>query len=119
MGNKDYSRNQRVAFLVQKELAKIILTSVSDPRVQMVTLSEIKLSKDLKHAHVYVSVMAEEDGLTVIEVLNHASSFIRRQLAANLNLRATPKLNFIYDETCVRAARINQKINDLSPTSES
>ncbi|MBP78565.1 MAG: ribosome-binding factor A [Deltaproteobacteria bacterium] len=126
------SRGQRVADQIQRELATLIQLEVRDPRVGMVSITGIDLSRDLAHAKVFVTVLdtvtnngaianlatAEEDDLDSLQVrdnveaLNKAAGFLRSQLSKRLALRAVPKLRFFYDASIENGQRLSGLIDD-------
>ena len=98
---KDYARELRVADFIRDELAEIIRKDMRDPRVGMVSVNEVTVSKDLSYADVYVSSWQtqEPDQRTeFIAVLGKAAGFFRSELARKHRMRTTPKLRFHYDE---------------------
>jgi ribosome-binding factor A len=109
---REHSRGQRISDLVQRELSLIVQREMRDPRVGMVTINEVKVSKDLSYANVYVTFMElEKDSVAQgLDALNHASGYLRSQLSAVLNTRTTPKLRFFYDETVVGGREISDLI---------
>ena len=110
---REHSRGQRISDLVQRELSLIIQKEMRDPRVGMVTINEVKVSRDLSYANVYVTFMGLEDDAVVesLDALNHAGGYLRSQLSATLNTRTTPKLRFFYDETVVGGREISNLID--------
>lgn len=116
---KNYSRTQRVADVVHRILARVIREDFKDPRVGMITLSEVEVTPDLKLAKVYVSVLEEAKVAETIKVLNDAAGFFRSQLADSLHLRVIPKPHFIYDDSVVRATRIDRLIRESGDSEES
>ena len=126
------SRGQRVADQIHRELATLIQLEVRDPRVGMVSITGIDLSRDLAHAKVFVTVLdtvtnngaianlatAEEDDLDSLQVrdnveaLNKAAGFLRSQLSKRLALRAVPKLRFFYDASIENGQRLSGLIDD-------
>lgn len=110
---KDFSRTRRVAEQIQRELAMLIQREIKDPRLGMVTVSGVDVTKDLSIAKVYVSVLNEtQDIEQSLEVLNHAAGFLRHALGQNLVLRAVPHLQFLYDDTIARGNALSSLIND-------
>lgn len=111
----DYPRSRRVADQVQRELAGLIRDEVRDPRVGSVTVSEVKVSRDLAHAEVYVTGlgMVEAESRAMVEALNGAAGFLRRQLARQMRLRTVPALKFHYDPVFDQGARLNRLIDDV------
>jgi ribosome-binding factor A len=87
----------------------IIAGEVEDPKIGFVTVTEAKLTPDLRNAKVYVSVLGTEDEVKEsMAALKHAAGFIRHQLGAVLRMKRTPELHFVYDDTDMRAARIEE-----------
>ena len=109
---KEYSRADRIAELIQRELAFLMQREVKDPRVKMVTVSAVKVSRDLSHAKVYISqIAAKEDVEKTVAVLNKASSFLRTALAQRVKLRITPHLHFVYDKSIAEGGRLSSLID--------
>ena len=99
----DYSRTDRIAEQIKRELAELIRTKVKDPRVGMISIMDVKVTKDLKLAKVYFDTLQEEMAQESETGLNRAAGFLRRELARTLSLRTTPELKFFYDDTEVKA----------------
>ena len=123
-------RQQRVADLVQRELAVLIQLEVNDPRVGMVSVTGVDVSRDLSYADVYVTVLnsrggqdddrvgaepaGELDKLEIednVKALNKAAGYLRSLLARRLKLRTTPKLRFHYDGTISRGNKLSSLID--------
>lgn len=103
-------RTDRVSDLIRAELADIIRRDLSDPRVQLVTVSSVDASPDLRHARVLVSALGgDAEREAALAALQRAASFVRRQLGRRLKLRATPELDFALDH----GAEYSQQISDL------
>ena len=99
---KEYSRSQRMAEQVRRELADLVREEIKDPRVHWVSFTAVKLSKDLSHAVVYVTVMNDEDREQTLQALNNAAGFLRRQLSHRIRSRIVPHLKFIHDDSIER-----------------
>jgi len=109
---RDYQRSDRVGDQMQRELAELIRLEVKDPRVGMVTLSGVEVSRDLAHAKVYFTQLGGEDkGLEAEQGLNHAAGYLRHALGTRMRLRSVPQLRFIYDDTPERGARLSALID--------
>jgi len=108
---KEYSRGSRVANLVAQELAVLIQQELKDPRLGMVTISDVKVSRDLGIADVYFTVLPEDKSEESQQILDGAGGYLRTQLAKRLSLRTTPKLRFHYDETTIRGAQLTRAID--------
>lgn len=107
------SRVARVADFVRDELANIIRTEVRDPRVTLVSVNDVKVSKDLSYADVYVSAYgkdSEEDQAELLSVLNGAAGFMRTLLAKRHSMRTTPKPRFHYDALVVEGPKLDSLI---------
>jgi ribosome-binding factor A len=103
-------RSDRVADEVRKELSQLIFREVKDPRIKLVSVTEVQITSDLRRAVVRISALGEEqDRLAAVEALRHARGFLRTELAHRLRLRVTPELVFELD----RGAEHSQKISDL------
>jgi ribosome-binding factor A len=116
-------RSDRLADVVHRALAEIVQHHLRDPRVGFVTLTGVKLSPDLRHARVYVSqVVADADVQSSLDALNHATPFLRRELARRARLRFTPRLRFYEDSGVRRGVRVeellDQVTDDLHPPGE-
>ncbi|HVG20460.1 MAG TPA: 30S ribosome-binding factor RbfA [Blastocatellia bacterium] len=106
-------RPERLAEQIKEEVSLIIAGEVEDPRVGFVTVTEARVSPDLKHAKIYVSVLGtEKEVKESLAALKHASGFIRTQLGATLRMKRTPELHFVYDETTETAARIEELLSE-------
>ena len=109
---KDYSRTQRIADQIQRELAVLIETEVKDPRVGRITITDVEVTRDYSHAKIYYTTLGnEEDRVAIEEGLKHASGFLRSQLASRIRLRVIPQLHFIYDESVERGLYLSQLID--------
>lgn len=105
-------RAERLAEQIREELSLIIAGEVEDPKVGFVTVTEAKVSADLRTAKVYVSVLGTEDEVKEsMAALKHAAGFIRNQLGIVLRMKRTPDLHFVYDDTDLRAARIEELLS--------
>jgi len=97
---KEFSRRERVADALQRELAEVIRDELRDARVRLVNITAVEPSRDLAIAKVFVSFVSLDNDAQLLEgiaVLNGAAGFLRTQLAKRMQLRTTPRLQFIYD----------------------
>lgn len=112
---KEFSRGRRVADHIQRELATLIQREIKDPRIGMVTISDVKVSRDLAYADVYFTListdMSPTNRVESEEVLNSAAGFLRSLLAKSLSTRITPRLRFHFDVTIENGARMDQAIH--------
>ena len=110
---KEYSRTSRVAQQVQKELARILQQEVKDPRIGMVTISGVDITRDLAYAKVFVTFLTigEQTNEESLEGLNAASGYIRRLLGKAMQLRIVPEVRFCFDETLTEGLRISELVS--------
>lgn len=109
---REFSRGRRVGDQIQQELARLIQFEINDPRVGMVTINDVKVSRDLAYADVYFTMMGEGDPAETEVALGHAAGFLRTRLSKMLATRTTPRLRFHYDSTIETGARLNEAINE-------
>ena len=104
-------RLARVEEAIREVIADAVAGDIKDPRVGFVTVTDVRTSPDLRHAHVHVSVLGDEDQREAsIEGLRSAHGFLQRQIAAQLRLKRTPTLQFHDDQTTDNAMRIESLI---------
>jgi ribosome-binding factor A len=101
-----HRRPQRVAEQIRDDLARLLREELRDPEVGFVTLTDVVLSPDLRHARVYVSVLGDEE--RVLEALARARSFLRHGLARAGRLRYTPELRFEIDRSATTGQRVDR-----------
>lgn len=112
---REFKRTDRVADQLQKELAVLIQREVKDPRLGMVTVSGVKVSRDLGYADVYITLLGENDAETIkanLGILRRAAGFLRGQIGRRIKLRHVPELRFHYDESVVRGQRLSSLIDE-------
>ena len=111
------SRDLKVADFIRDELAQIIRMEMRDPRVgSFVSVTDVKVSKDLSYAEVYVSSLQTNDETSrteLIAVLNSAAGFLRSKLATRHKMRTTPKPRFHYDDLVEEGPRLEKLIADV------
>jgi ribosome-binding factor A len=111
---REFGRTERVADYLRQELARLLQTEVRDPRIGMVSVNEVEVSRDLAHAKVFVTFMEREsemDARDALDVLNHAAGFLRTELSRDARMRTVPRLRFVYDTGVVRGRRISDLID--------
>lgn len=109
---KDYPRSRRIAEQVQRELSDIIRLELKDPRVGMITLTDVEVTPDNAHARVYFTLLGEASRIEEAAAgLQHAAGYLRSQLAHRLKLRVVPQLHFKYDASVERGIRVSQLID--------
>ena len=115
-------RTERVADLIRRELADVLMNRMRDPRLGFVSITGVEVTGDLSHATVYLSSLDGVEGREqVVRVLSRAVPFLRHELAPRLGLREVPTLRFLYDESIERGARIEdllRRIKDGEPPAD-
>ncbi|MBT7167660.1 MAG: 30S ribosome-binding factor RbfA [Porticoccaceae bacterium] len=111
---REFTRAERVSDAVQQELAVLIRDEVRDPRVGMVSVTDVDVSRDLAYAKIHVTFVGDHSQKEIDEAmaaLNGASGYLRKLLAGSIKLRITPKLNFVFDESGRRGQHLTALID--------
>ena len=110
---KEYSRTSRVSQQVQKELARILQQEVKDPRIGMVTISGVDITRDLAYAKVFVTFLTigDQTNEESLEGLNSAAGYVRRLLGKAMRLRIVPEVRFCFDETLTEGLRLSELVS--------
>ena len=112
---QEFSRTQRVGGQIQRELAQIIQQELRDPRLGLITLSAVEMSKDMSHAKVFITVMnPEQDVDETLKLLKKASGFLRRALGKRMMLRVIPELHFAYDSSLDEGMRVSALLDTVA-----
>lgn len=106
-------RKSRVAELLRQAISDIVVLRIKDPRVQGITITEVRMSADLKSATVYFSSLADGKAESHQKGLENAGGFIRRQLRRELDLKYIPELSFFYDTSFDNFSRINKLLKEV------
>ena len=115
----DYNRADKLAGALKKRISEIIQTQLKDPRIGFVTVTEVKVSKDLKHVKVFFSVLGDEkEKKSAIIGLEHATGFIRCLVAQEMMLRLVPEIVFKFDETYEYGQHINELLERIKREEE-
>ncbi|MDR0288363.1 MAG: 30S ribosome-binding factor RbfA [Clostridiales bacterium] len=106
-------RTVRIAAEMKKVLSEFLLHGIKDPRLPLMTsITDVKVTRDLKYAKVYVSVLGDKAIKdNAMEALKSASGYLRSELGKQIKMRYMPELNFYLDESIERGVRINDLIN--------
>jgi len=107
---KEFSRSQRMAEQIRRELSQLIRDEIKDPRVSWVSVTSVKCSKDLAHAVVYFSQLQSDDVEETTQALNRAAGFLRRQLSSIIRSRIVPTIKFVHDNSLERGADMDALI---------
>lgn len=111
---KQYSRTQRIGDQIQRELAILIPQEVKDPRLGLITITGVDVSRDIGHAKVFITVMGENSADKINEnlmVLKDTAGYLRMLLGKAMKLRSVPVLHFHYDESITRGAHLSALID--------
>lgn len=113
-------KRERIADRIQEILSEVLMFEVSDPRLSFVTVTDVKIDKELAHASVYVSAIGG-DQEEVMAGLERAQGFLRRQVSQRIQLRNAPQVHFHWDPTIENAERINNLLDglDIPPETKS
>jgi len=109
---KDYSRSERISSQIHRELTGLVKYSLKDPRIGDPSILEVKVSRDLSVAKVYFSLLETENSKVVQQALNNSAGFLHRELGKMLQIRMIPQLRFYYDDTDVKAQKMDSLINE-------
>ena len=116
---KPYPRSERVGIKIQALISELIRKKVQDPRVELATISSVKVTSDLRIAYVYFSVFGGEERIKeATEGLHSCHGFIKRQVASQLGLRYMPELKFLHDESFDHGSRIDELLRSVSKESD-
>ncbi len=108
---KEFPRSRRVGEQIHRVLSELIRSEIKDPRLSTVSLTEVKVSRDLSHAWVYFTLLdPDEDAGRALPALQGAGGFLRGQLGRILKIRHTPELHFKHDDTGERGAKMDALI---------
>ena len=109
---KTFSRSDRVSEQIKRELAELIRLELKDPRVRLVTLTDVDITPDYAHAKVFYTSLAGADHQKEIAAgLLRASSFLRRELGKRISIHHLPELHFVYDTSVERGTYLSQLID--------
>lgn len=116
--SNDFKRTDRIAEMMQRKLAQIIQQEIKDPRLpSLITISAVKVARDLGHAKVYFTVFNDNPAETAT-ILNTAASYLRSVLARTVTLRTVPQLHFIHDESIEYGKRLSRLIDEVNDTKD-
>jgi ribosome-binding factor A len=110
---REFTRSDRVSDAIQRILGQVIAQEIRDPRIGLVNINAVTVTRDMAYAKIYVTFVGSEneaDSLAAASVLNKASGFLRGFIAKELIMRSVPKLQFIYDKTAIRGQELSYLI---------
>jgi ribosome-binding factor A len=109
---RDFPRSRRIAEQIQRELSDIIRLELKDPRVGMITITDVEMTVDNAHAKVFFTVLGQQPRIDEAAAgLQHAAGYLRSQLAQRIKIRVVPQLHFEYDASIERGIRLSQLID--------
>ncbi|ACA87824.1 MULTISPECIES: 30S ribosome-binding factor RbfA [Shewanella] len=112
---REFSRTRRIAQQLQQELAQVLQRDIKDPRIGMVTVNDVEVSRDLSYAKVFVTFFEEDSKLVEekLEALTTASGYVRSLVAGRMKLRVMPELRFVYDASLVEGMRMSNLVTRI------
>jgi ribosome-binding factor A len=117
---KSFSRKERVSEQIRRELAELIRTELKDPRVGMISITDVEVTADYAHAKVFFSSMSGSENLAEIMTgLEKSSGFLRRELGKRISIHTTPQLHFVFDQSLERGADLSKLIQEAVAISTS
>lgn len=111
---KGFSRADRIAEQIQRELAELVRTGLKDPRVGWITITAVQVTRDYSHAKVFYTVMDEKTREVSQEALEHSAGYLRSELGRSIKMFTTPQLHFVYDESVSRGMHMTSLINQVA-----
>ena len=109
---RDFPRSRRIAEQIQRELSDIIRVELKDPRVGMITITDVEMTPDNAHAKVFFTVLGQQSRIDeAASGLQHAAGYLRSELAQRMKIRVVPQLHFEYDASVERGIRLSQLID--------
>ena len=112
-------RQRQVAKRIRFELSDLLLREAKDPRLALITITDVTVDRDLAYAEIYVGAMGAQDRQhEVMDALQHAQGFLRREIGARVRLRRTPELRFRWDPSLEHGERISQLLDMLKEEEE-
>jgi ribosome-binding factor A len=112
-------RTERIAETLREEIAQIVGYELEDPRLTMITVTDVRVAADLRDASVYVTVQGDEhEHNLALRALQHAAPYVRRRVGFSLNLRHTPVLHFVRDTVEEKAERIDALLEGIGKDEE-
>lgn len=107
-------RPERVADILREEISQIVGYELEDPRLTMVTVTDVRMSENLRDANVFVTVAGdEEEHRLALAALRHAAPYVRKQLGLSLNLPRTPEIHFLRDSVEEKGERVDQLLQKI------
>ncbi len=113
---REFSRNQRMAEQIRRDLSEIIRDELKDPRMGFLSLTEVRLTKDLSQALVFASILEQDKQQETMDTLHRAAGFLRSSLAERMRARTVPVIKFIHDDSLQKGAEMEALIQKALAT---
>ncbi|MFN2435829.1 MAG: 30S ribosome-binding factor RbfA [Desulfotignum sp.] len=111
---KPYTRAERISMKIHQAITELLTKKISDPRIEMATISQVKMTKDLRLASVYVTVFGDENRIAdTLAGFKNSKGFIKKHIAPQLGLKYMPELRFFHDDSFDKAARMDALIESV------
>jgi ribosome-binding factor A len=108
---KPYTRAERISSKIHQAITQLLTKKISDPRIEMATISQVKMSADLRLASVYVTAFGDEEKIAeTLAGFKKSKGFIKKHIAPQLGLKYMPDLRFFYDDSFDKAAKMDALI---------
>ncbi len=112
--DNSYQRTDRIADVLRREIADVLSREVKDPRLQFVTITHVRVTRDLRNARVFFSTLKEGEELEAIrQGLKKASGFVQRKVGSRIHMRYTPHITFEHDELFEHGSRMDRILKDV------
>lgn len=111
---REFNRADRVADAIQRIVAQLIQFEIRDPRVGLVNINDVTVTRDMAYAKVFCTFVGrdgDEESEAATEILNKASGYLRSLLSKEVNMRTVPRLQFVYDKTAIRGQQLSSLID--------
>jgi len=118
MKKSGFQRSDRVAEQVRRDLAELIRSELKDPRVGMISLTEVRLTPDYAHAKVFFTTLHPEQLPEIERGLKRSAGFLRRELGKRIHIHTLPELHFVYDASVAHGAELTDLINQAAAISD-
>lgn len=111
---KGFSRSDRIAEQIQRELAELLRKGLKDPRIGWVTVTAVEVTRDYSHAKVFYTVMQADKRELTQEILDSSAGYLRNELGRAIRLFSMPQLHFVYDESIERGVHMTRLLNQVA-----
>ena len=113
-------RAVRLAQSIKEEFSRMLREDIKDPRLGFVTVTDVEVAEDLRYAKIFVSILGQDqDVKNSMEVLNHASGYVRSELGKTIRIRHIPEVSFHHDQSIKHGDRISKLLRDIGVKGES